>query len=77
MVIPLPIKGVYKGVPEESQPAGTSGYMSNCRPFDVLRGQLRLGQRPGLEKSDTGETPTQIGGETMPIVAMAMVTILQ
>jgi hypothetical protein len=44
--------------------------MNNVRPIDVLERQLRLGQRPGLDKWGAG---TQIGDSEQPICAMTIV----
>jgi len=64
-----PIKGISKGLPIDKSPPTTSGYMDNVRPVDVLERQLRLGQRPGLDKwSDT-----QIGDAEQPVVAFCVV----
>jgi len=64
-----PIKGISKGLPVDKEQPTTSGYMNNVRPVDVLEKQLRLGQRPGLDKwSDT-----QIGDAEQPVVAMCVV----
>ena len=64
-----PIKGVSKGLPIDKEQPTTSGYMNNVRPVDVLERQLRLGQRPGLDKwSDD-----QIGDAEMPVVTMCIV----
>ena len=64
-----PIKGVSKGLPVDKEPPTTSGYMNNVRPVDVLERQLRIGQRPGLDKwSDT-----QIGAAEQPVVAVCIV----
>jgi len=64
-----PIKGISKGLPVDKEQPTTSGYMNNVRPVDVLEKQLRLGQRPGLDKwSDT-----QIGDAEQPVVAMCIV----
>lgn len=65
-----PIKGVSKGLPVDKEQPTTSGYMNNVRPVDVLERQLRLGQRPGLDKWGTG---TQIGDSEQPICAMTIV----
>jgi len=64
-----PIKGVSKGLPIDKEIPTTSGYMNNVRPVDVLEKQLRLGQRPGLDKWST----VQIGVAEQPVVAMCAV----
>ena len=69
---PLPIKGVSYGLPVDKEQPTTSGYMNNVRPFDVLEGRLRLGQRPGLDKAYTQQIVSIAG----PIVAICSVTIV-
>lgn len=64
-----PIRGISKGLPVDKEPPTTSGYMNNVRPVDVLEKQLRLGQRPGLDKWSTD----QIGDSEQPVVAMCIV----
>lgn len=68
-----PIKGVSKGLPVDKEQPTTSGYMNNVRPVDVLEKQLRLGQRPGLDKWGTG---TQIGVAEQPVVACVIVAAI-
>lgn len=71
--VPLPIKGINKGLPVNTTPSEYSSYMNNVRPTDVLEGRLRLGQRPGLKKwSDT-----QIGGVENPVVAICSVSTVE
>ena len=65
-----PIKGISKGLPVDKEQPTTSGYMNNVRPVDVLERQLRLGQRPGLDKWGAG---TQIGDSEQPVVAVCIV----
>jgi hypothetical protein len=65
-----PIKGVSKGLPVDKEQPTTSGHMNNVRSVDVLEKQLRLGQRPGLEKWGAG---TQIGAAENPVCAMCIV----
>ena len=68
-----PIRGISKGLPVDKEPPTTSGYMNNVRPVDVLETQLRLGQRPGLDKwSDD-----QIGDSEQPVVACCVVAAVQ
>lgn len=64
-----PIRGISKGLPVDKEQPTTSGYMNNVRPVDVLERQLRLGQRPGLDKWSTD----QIGDSEQPVVAMCIV----
>lgn len=44
--------------------------MNNVRPVDVLEKQLRLGQRPGLDKWGAG---VQIGAAEQPVVVIVIV----
>jgi hypothetical protein len=46
--------------------------MNNVRPIDVLERQLRLGQRPGLDKWSTD----QIGAAEQPVVAFCVVAAI-
>ena len=71
--IPLPIKGLNKGLPVTVSPSEYSSYMNNVRPVDVLEGRLRIGQRPGLKKW----TATQIGGVENPVVDMITVSTVR
>lgn len=67
----FPFLGLNKATDVSRRPALTSGYMNNVRPFDVLEGRARGGQRPGLDKwSDT-----QIGSAEQPIVAMVVIRL--
>ena len=66
----LPLAGESHGMPVTNQEEGTSAYMLNCRPRDVLEGRLRIGQRPGLKKAYA----QQIGGDTAAIVWIGSVT---
>lgn len=68
----LPLLGVSEGLPVVNEQGTTSGYMSNCRPRDVLEKRLRLGQRPGLKKTYA----QQIGGVSTPIVWLGSITIV-
>jgi len=68
--VPLPLKGLSKGLPVANEEAATSGYMSNVRPRDVLEGRLRLGQRPGLKKAYS----QQIGGTASSIIWLGTIT---
>jgi hypothetical protein len=72
--IPLPFKGVNKGIAVAVVPMEYSSHMNNIRPSDVLEKRLRLGKRPGLKK--WGE-PTQIGGADQPVVAMCSVSTVR
>jgi hypothetical protein len=69
MLIVLPVKGLYKGLPIANLPQGYSGSMQNVRPrFD---GRIKIGQRDGLDKWGAG---TQVGGASRPVVAMCVVS---
>jgi len=72
MIVELipPIKGLSKGFPVNREQPGTSGYMNNVRPRDVLEKRIRLGQRPGLDKWGTG----RVGDTDNPIVYMCTIT---
>lgn len=65
-----PIKGVSESLDPSNQVPLTSGYMDNCRPIDVLEQQVRIGQRPGLDKV----FDQQIGGDTASIVFIGIIT---
>jgi len=65
-----PIKGVSESLDPSKQVPLTSGYMNNVRATDVLEKQIRIGQRPGLDKV----FDEQIGGGTHPIIAICVVT---
>ncbi len=69
--IPLPFRGINKGVAVCTTPMEYSSYMNNVRPFDVQEKRLRLGKRPGLKKWGA---PTQVGGIELPVVAMCTVS---
>lgn len=68
----LPIQGLNEALPVSNEPGGTSGYILNVRPRDVLERRLRIGQRPGLKKAYS----QQIGGDSFPIVWLGSITIL-
>ena len=70
MEIVVPIKGYSEAASTDKAPPLTSSDMLNVRPTDTLERQLRLGQRPGLDK----RYDEQIGGVAMPIVALLSVT---
>lgn len=74
ITFPLPILGFSAGFSPDQQQPGTSGYMLNVRPLDVLENRIRLGQRPGLDKWGSG---TQVGAAEEPVVAMAFVDIAE
>ena len=68
----LPLQGLSEGLPVTAEQGMTSGYMSNCRPRDVLEKRIRIGQRPGLKKAYS----QQIGGSATPIVWLGDITIV-
>lgn len=70
-IFPSPIKGVSESLDPSKQIPLTSGYMNNVRAIDVLEKQVRIGQRPGLDKVFPDD---QIGGDTSPIVWIGVVT---
>jgi len=70
--ISLPLEGLSEGFPASDETATTSGYMSNCRPRDVLEKRLRLGQRPGLKKAYA----QQVGSFSTPLVWLCEITIV-
>jgi len=72
MILPFPFKGLDKGRVTSQQPEGTSPDLNNVRPYDVLDNRARGGQRPGLDKIYS----QQISGETIPIVTLLSVTII-
>jgi len=72
MILAFPIKGKHVGLGAFVQPDLTAPVMNNVRPYDVLERRLRGGQRPGLDK----QYDEQISNATMPIVAMASVTVI-
>jgi len=69
----LPYKGISKGTVVEKQPVGTSGFILNIRPRDVLENRLRIGQRPGLDKWGDGDL---ISNNPAPIIAICSVTVI-
>lgn len=68
----LPIKGESSGFPVDKSPPLTSGYLQNIRAIDVLEKRVRIGQRPGQDKTYT----QQIGGAAAPIVAICSITVV-
>ena len=67
----FPLQGLNKATSIARQPSLTSAYLNNVRPFDVLEGRARGGQRPGLDKWCS----TQIGGVEKPIVAICIIRL--
>jgi len=72
MEIRFPRNGLHKGFGTEEQPQETSRVLMNVRPYDVIGNMARGGQRPGLKKAYT----QQIGGDTLPIVALLEVSVV-
>jgi len=70
--MPSPIKGVSESLDPSKQIPLTSGYMNNVRATDVLERQIRIGQRPGLDKV----FDEQIGEAAYPIVAICTITTI-
>lgn len=70
--MPSPIKGVSESLDPSKQIPLTSGHMNNCRPTDVLERQIRIGQRPGLDKV----FDELIGGLASPIIAICTITTI-
>lgn len=68
---PLPLRGKTAGRSVSAQEPGTSAYLNNVRPRDVLESRLRIGQRSGLKKAYS----QQIGGEATPINWLGSVTV--
>lgn len=68
--LPLPIKGIHKGITVSVTPQEYTTNMDNVRPKDVLESRIRLGQRPGLAKWSTD----QVGGSDQPVVEMLSVS---
>jgi hypothetical protein len=69
--IPLPLRGINKGVAVCYVPDEYSSDMLNVRPIDVLEKRVRLGKRPGLKKWGAG---TQIGSAEQPVVCICSVS---
>ena len=68
--LPLPIRGVHKGITVAVTPSEYTTSMNNVRPRDVQEQRIRLGQRPGLAKWSTD----QVGGADQPVVDMISVS---
>lgn len=71
-LLPSPIKGVSEALDASKQFPLSSGYMNNVRAIDVLEKQVRIGQRPGLDKV----FDEQIGELTNPIIAICVITTI-
>ena len=68
--LPLPIKGINRGITVSVTPSEYSTNMNNVRPRDSLENRIRLGQRPGLTKWSTD----QVGGIEQPVVDIISVS---
>ena len=68
MELPFPFAGLHEGLAAAKQPAMTTAYAKNVRPFDVEEERARGGQRPGFIKAYT----TQVGGEH-PVIAIGTI----
>ena len=73
MIIPIPYRGISKGVSFSSTPTEFSSSMNNVRLRDVLEGRARIGQRPALVKWSTD----QVGSATQPVVALCSVSSVE
>jgi len=73
MILPLPYRGLNKGVAVSIMPSQYSSNMNNVRLRDVLEGRARLGQRPALVKWSTD----QIGSATQPVVGITAVAAVE
>ena len=69
----LPIKGISKLFTYDKSAPGTSGDMNNVRAIGIFAKQIRICQRPGLDKWGNGD---QIGGTDIPVVAMCTVSTM-
>jgi len=69
--LPLPIRGINKGLTVAVTTSEYTTNMNNVRPRSVQENRIRLGQRPGLEKWGVGE---QIGGIEQPVVYITSVS---
>jgi hypothetical protein len=69
----LPIKGLHKAIQIADQPELTTQHMMNVRAPGTLERQLRISQRPGLERWSTVQLG---GGAANPIVRMVLVDVV-
>lgn len=70
----LPLKGINKGINISDTPNVYSCHMSNVRPWDILEGKLRLGQRPGLSKKYAEQIGGTVAAGIVAICQVSMVT---
>jgi hypothetical protein len=68
----FPFKGYHVGLGTEKQPANTTPYIQNMRVIDVQDGRFRGGQRGGLLKA----YDEQISGNTLPVIELIQITIV-
>ena len=73
MNIPVPYRGINKGVAVSTPLNEYSSNMNNVRMRDVLEGRARIGQRPALIKWSTD----QVGSSTQPVVAICSVSAVE
>lgn len=55
MELQFPKDGLNEGQAYEKQPATTSPYLNNVRPYDVEKDRNRGGQRPAITKEYSSE----------------------
>ena len=68
-----PIKGLNKRMPVEDSEKMTTYYLMNVRAPGSLERQVRIAQRPGLDKWST----TQVsGGTANPVIAMVELGVI-
>ena len=72
MRVPIPLRGINKGMAKADTPVEYSEHIVNVRPRDVFEGALRLGSRPAVMKFNKDP----IGDEVQPIVAMCQVSVV-
>ena len=70
--LPFPLKGINRNFAAVNQPPLTSPELLNVRPYDVVNGRMRGGQRPGLKKAYSACI-----GNGKPVVAITEVTIVE
>lgn len=69
----MPIKGLSERLPVEDSEPATTYYIKNVRAPGALERQIRLAQRPGLDKWSTTQFTD---GLVVPIVSMAVVQVV-
>jgi len=68
--LPLPIKGLNRGITVALTPTEYTTNINNVRPKDVLENRFRMGQRPGLKKWSTD----RVGGDNQPVIEIVSVS---